>query len=196
VPHPSAWLAEMGMIRLGPDTTELLAQFRSWVVESGLVPERPDFAQDYLELGAVEFALGDRMVSSAQTEKPVGSALPVDILPNHLSLAFFKTNCGPFGEHRLKAPDELRHWDVFAFAGDMSKAELLGVRDINELATVEGMQGFIARLADRYEDAGLRPAMVDSGLLPSQGVVWFAKLALLRGEDPAQARNLQFAEYA
>ncbi len=196
MPHPSEWLAEMGMIHLEPGTPELLKQSRTWLVESGLAPERPDFAQDYVELGAVEFALSDRMVAATQDEKLAASALPVNIMPNHLNLSFFKTNCGPFGEHGHKAVDELQLWDMFAFAGDMSKAELLGVRGVNELATVEGMQDYIARLARRYGDAGLRTAVVDSGLLSAQGVVWFAKLALLRGEDPAQAQNLRFAEYA
>jgi hypothetical protein len=194
-PHPSEWLAEIGVARFGADATEFLLRYRAWSAERSLVTERPDFAQDYIELGAVEFALGPRIVSAALELQPVISlALPVDILPTHLGLAALKTNCGPFGEHGLKAPDELRPWDLFTFAGDMSKAELLQVRNVNELATLKSMEQFVARLAKRYEDAGLGPALVDSGLLSAQGVVWFAKLALLRGEDPAQARNLRFAE--
>jgi hypothetical protein len=196
VSHPSEWLVELGIIHLEPASAELLSRYDASMVERGLAPERQDFARDYVELGAVDFALGGRMIASAQDEKLAASALPVTITPSHLGLSLFKTNCGPFGEHGRKAPEELQPWDVFAFAGDMSKAELLGVRGVNELATVEGMQDFIARLARRYGDAGLSKAVVDSGLLAAQGVVWFAKLALLRGEDPAQAQNLRFAEYA
>ena len=193
--HPSEWLAEMRLARFGADAAEFLSRYRAWSAERSLVTERPDFAQDYVELGAVEFALAPRIVSAALELQPVISpALPVDILPTHLGLAALKTNCGPFVEHRRKAPDELQPWDMFTFAGDMSKAELLEVRNINDLATLKSMERFVARLAKRYEDAGLGPALVDSGLLSAQGIVWFAKLALLRGEDPSQARNLRFAE--
>jgi hypothetical protein len=96
-------------------------------------------------------------------------------------------------EHRQKARSELRPWDVFAFAGDMSKFELLGISDdINALADPKIMQAMVEALVDRYNRAGLGSRVVESGLLAIQGLVWFAKLALLRGEDYTEMQDLRF----
>jgi hypothetical protein len=97
-------------------------------------------------------------------------------------------------EHSRKDPSELKPWDVFTFAGDMSKVELLDIPgDVNALAEPGIMQYIIDKLAEQYIQAGFRSRVVESGLLDAQGLVWFAKLALLRGQDYTKMEGLQFA---
>jgi len=197
MPHPAEWLGEMGIARFEADGSKFPSLYHEWGGAHRPSANRPDFVQDYIELGAVEFALAPQIVSAALGARPATiPILPVDVSSEHLGLAGLKTNCGPFGEHKIKGLDDLRPWDVFAFSGDMSKAELLDAQDVNALANPYAMEHFIVELARRYRSAGLGPALVDSGVLAAQGVVWYAKLALLRGEDPTQAQNLRFTEYA
>jgi len=126
---------------------------------------------------------------------PPDRILPIYVSDSAAADAVYKTDCGPFMEHLQKERSQLRPWDIFTFAGDMSKVELLGYSDdINVLADPKVMQTAMEALAERYDRAGLGNRVVESGLLAAQGVVWFAKLTLLRGEDFTEAQNLQFAQ--
>jgi len=122
-------------------------------------------------------------------------AFPITVSHRAVADAIYKTDCGPFAEHRLKTSDELKPWDVFTFAGDMSKFELLGVSDdVNALADHKIMELMIDSLAEQYTRAGLGGRIVESGVLAAQGIVWFSKVTLLRGDDYTEARDLRFAE--
>jgi hypothetical protein len=200
---PSDWLRERGLIYFEPSAANTIWSYaREWAEnQTEYSTEAEKAFQSFIEFGAVDFALeplyrGD--ISAGEKGlltdfSPVERIFPVHVPDSAAADAVFKTNCGPFMEHTQKRPSELRPWDVFTFAGDMSKMELLGISgDVNVLADQEIMETTINALAERYTRAGLGDRVVESGLLATQGLVWFAKLALLRSEDYTNARHLNF----
>lgn len=183
LPPPSEWLKNIGIAEFIPSARESLSAYsRAWAERSGAEPDHATSFQAFTELEAVEFALMPLYRGSPTSDK--GTILPVLVTDRAAADALFKTDCGPFMEHVWKEQHELRPWDLFAFAGDMSKAELLGFsEDVNVLAEPEAMQYLLLQMAERYVQAGFRDRIVKSGLLAAQGLVWSAKLAVLRGED-------------
>jgi hypothetical protein len=202
-PLPSLWLSEIGLAEFAPSArsdVELYAQ--AWAQVRSEAATQEESFRAFIEFGAVEFALAPLYRGSLYTqqgqilasEPEPNQLFPIHISDNAVANAVYKTDCGPFMEHLWKDSSELRPWDVFAFAGDMSKLELLHISDdINTLADPGIMQIVVDGLAQRYIQAGLGSRVVESGLLDAQGLVWFAKLALLRGEDYTKMEGLQFA---
>lgn len=62
----------------------------------------------------------------------------------------------------------------------------------NALADPKLMEAMVDALTDRYTRVGLGERIVESGVLAAQGIIWFSKVAVLRGEDYTQARDLPF----
>jgi len=203
---PSDWLRNIGLAEFTPSAIGDIGLYaETWVGRE--VAHTEEF-RAFIELGAVEFALAPlyrgtlssgatRILEGIQQPNPV---FPVGVSDRNAADAIYKTNCGPFSEHSRKSREELRPWDVFAFAGDMSKFELLRRSgdvevsdDVNALSDPRIMQTALDALARRYTDAGLGSRVVESGLLAAQGLIWFAKLALLRGEDYTEAQDLPSA---
>jgi hypothetical protein len=180
---PSEWLSNIGVAEFAPLATNgIRAYSRAWAERRGADTDQEHSFQAFTEFEAVEFALMPLYRGSATSDE--GTILPVRVTDQAAADALFKTDCGPFMEHVWKERHQLRPWDLFAFAGDMSKAELLGFsEDVNVLAEPEAMQYLLQQLAERYTQAGLGDRIVTSGLLAAQGLVWSAKLAVLRGED-------------
>lgn len=194
---PSEWLREIGLAEFDRSAAADVGAYAAQFARSRGV----EFFQAFTEFGAAEYALAPLYHSglSAGGQFILGATsqayptFPVHVSDSDVSSAIFKTNCGPFDEHARKAPGQLRFWDVFAFAGDMSKIELMGFGDdVNALADPDRMEALIEALAERYQRAGVGDRVVESGLLAAQGLVWFAKLALLRGEDYTAAPSQRF----
>lgn len=203
-PLPSEWLRDIRLAEFTPSAiSDIDVYAHEWSVLRGAESNQQNSFQAFIELGAIEFALTPLYRGSLTLDKggkilenvpsPNQVIFPVHITDSVAADAIYKTDCGPFMEHSLKEEGELRPWDVFAFAGDMSKVELLGYSDnINALADPANMQALLEQLAERYRGAGLGDRIVESGLLAAQGLVWSAKLALLRGEDYTETRGLPF----
>jgi hypothetical protein len=203
-PLPSKWLRDRGLVEFASS-----ASASAWLYARGWAEARPERAgqhdsfQAFIELGATDFALaplyrGSLIVGEHQileNSSQPDLIFPIAVSDDNVADAVYKTDCGPFMGHEQKKQSELRPWDVFTFAGDMSKFELLGIGyDINVLADPKVMQAMMEALAGRYAEAGLGRRVVESGLLAAQGLVWFAKLALLRGEDYTDIRGLGFID--
>jgi hypothetical protein len=199
-PLPSEWLREIDLAEFAPSAKrDIEAYGHDWAGRPGVDPTERNRFQAFIEFGAVEFALmpfyrgglqlynhGNILENVPLPNPPI---FPVRVTDRDAADAIYKTDCGPFREHRMKEQYELRPWDVFAFAGDMSKAELLGfTENINVLAEPAIMQNLLTQLSERYSQAGLGDRVVESRLLAAQGFIWFAKLALLRGEDYTERR--------
>jgi hypothetical protein len=180
---PSEWLSNIGVAKFAPGATYGISAYsRAWAERSGADSDRENSFQAFNEFEAVEFAMMPLYRGSATADEE--TILPVHVTTEAAADALFKTDCGPFMEHVWKEQHQLRPWDLFAFAGDMSKAELLGFsEDVNVLAEPQAMEYLIQQMAERYIQAGLGDRIVKSGLLAAQGLVWSAKLAVLRGED-------------
>jgi hypothetical protein len=202
-PLPSEWLNRIGIVQFTqPAIDSIWSYAQAWAGTRAVYStEAEQSFRAFIELGAIEFALvplyrGDLSAGEKgllADISPVGRIFPVTVPDSAAADAIFKTDCGPFSEHRPKEQSGLRLWDVFTFAGDMSKFELLGFADkANALADHKVMQTQVDALAERYNAAGLSNRVVESGLLAVQGLVWFAKLALLRGEDYTDTRDLHF----
>lgn len=204
-PLPSRWLSEIGLAEFEASAINGITSYAQiWAAAREQADVAVDSFQAFVELGAVEFALapyfrrGVRFAGPNQMvlEPPQpNQVFPLQVGDEATADAIFKTDCGPFLEHARKAVDEIRPWDVFTFAGDMSKFELLlpGAGNVNVLADPKAMQGMMDALAQRYNRAGLGSQVVGSGVLAAQGIVWSAKLALLRGEDYTEIQHLDFA---
>ncbi len=203
-PLPSEWLRDKRVAEFTPSAlSDIDVYAHEWSVLRGVDSDQQNSFQAFIELGAVEFALTPLYRGSLALDKggmilenvppPNQVVFPVHVTDSVAADAIYKTDCGPFMEHSLKKESELRPWDVFAFAGDMSKVELLGYSDnINALADPATMQYLLEQLAERYRGAGLGERIVESGLLAAQGLVWSAKLALLRREDYTETSGLPF----
>jgi hypothetical protein len=200
---PSEWLSSIGVAKFALSGIGDIALYaRQWAEIRGEEATQEKSFRAFIEFGAVEFALaplyrgslpigGDLILKDLQ---PPELVFPVNVPDSAIADAIYETDCGPFFEHRTKAASQLRPWDVLAFAGDMSKLELLGLSDdINMLSDPKTMQGAIENLASRYARAGLGSRVVESRLLAAQGLIWFSKLALLRGEDYTETHDLPFA---
>ena len=195
---PSDWLSEIGLAQFDYSA---VANIQSYAEEFAR-DRGVEFFRAFLELGAADFALaplyprplpaGQRTILDKLQQPP--PSFPVSVSDIHVAYAIFKTNCGPFSEHPQKSPSELAFWDVFTFAGDMSKLELTGLTNVNNLADPANMQTLVDNLGKQYEEAGLGSPIVESGLMAAQGLVWFAKLAVLRGEDYTSAQGMSFAD--
>jgi len=192
---PSEWLSQLGIAEFETSASTALSSYAEYFAGS----RGGEFFRAFTEFGAVEFALAplyhsslkagaQRILNEAPEPYPV---FPVLVTYADVMNAIYKTNCGPFDEHGRKQPAELRSWDVFTFAGDMSKVEMLGFgNDVNSLADPVQMRALYYSLAQRYESADLGSRVVESGLLSATCLVWFAKLTLLRGEDYTAAQDL------
>lgn len=162
---------------------------------SGVGDMTPEFLADFVELGATEFALAIYFVHGLSTDATTFAPLegvpalsfPIPVFPGHVAMAIFKTDCGPFIEHGRKRPEEIQPWDVFLFSGDMSKAEVSQTTDL--LPRYEAITSLVETLSIRFTEVGLHDAVEESGLLAAQGLVWAARLALLRGEGADAVRN-------
>jgi hypothetical protein len=205
-PLPSQWLSQIGLAEFEPRARSDIELYAHAKAGGKFHPDsstQEESFRAFIEFGAVEFALAPLYHGGisipGQNRILEGEPLPNQVFPVHVSNsaaadAVYKTDCGPFAEHSRKDPSELRPWDVFTFAGDMSKVELLDIPgDINALAEPGIMQYVIDKLAEEYIQAGFRSRVVESGLLDAQGIVWFAKLAVLRGVDYTEMEGLQFA---
>ncbi len=198
-PLPSEWLRDEGLAQFTSSAKQDIEVYGDeWAARYGVDRHQQNPFQAFTELGAVEFALmplfrGGLILKAGgyileDVPSPEGAVFPVGVNGRAAADAIYKTDCGPFFECAWKEQVNLRPWDVFTFAGDMSKAELLGFSEnINVLAEPANMQYLVLQLADRYRRAGLGDRVVESGLLAVQGLVWLAKLALLRREDYTQA---------
>lgn len=201
LPLPSEWLNTRGLIQFTKPAIESIASYtQAWTTVRTAPTEAGQSFRTYIELGAIDFALAplyrDDPRGPTTGTAPADRIFPITVPDSAAADAIFKTDCGPFMEHEQKEPSELRPWDVFTFAGDMSKLELLGLNaDVNALADRKVMESLIDALAERYNAAGLGDRVVESGLLAVQGLVWFAKLALLRGEDYTDMRDLHIARF-
>ena len=202
-PLPSQWLREIGLAEFESSAiSDIQLYARAWAQTQAKAATEEDSFRAFIELGATEFAMAPLYRGGLSTEPgqmilsdapQPSQRFPIPVRNDNAADAVYKTDCGPFIEHSWKDPSQLKSWDVFTFAGDMSKFELLGVSDdINVLADPKVMETVVDELAGRYIRAGLGSRVVDSGLLAAQGLVWFAKAALLRGEDYTEAQNLQF----
>jgi hypothetical protein len=202
-PLPSQWLREIGLADFALSAVDDVGQYaRAWAQARAEEASQEDSFRAFIEFGAVDFALAPLYRGSLRTEQgqilrsrqQPNQVFPIRVSDSAVADAVYKTDCGPFMQHSRKDSSDLRPWDVFAFAGDMSKFELLRISDdINTLAEPGIMQAVVNTLAERYIQAGLGSRVVESGLLDAQGLVWFAKLALLRGEDYTKMEGLQFA---
>jgi len=201
--HAFDWLSMIGLADFQESARADAESYADTYYENfaGVRDEEPFRA--FIELGAVEFALaplyhnpirtGQGIILGNVQQPPPG--FPVSVSDRHVAYAIFKTDCGPFFEHSWKTPNEITLWDVFTFAGDMSKVELMGfANDVNTLANPDRMQALIDDLGRRYIEAGLGYPIVESGLLDAQGLIWFAKLAVLRGEDYMNVRGWRFTD--
>jgi hypothetical protein len=205
---PSEWLRDMGLAEFTPSAVrDIEAYGHAWSERHDIDPDQFNPFQAFIELGAVEFALVPMFGGSLRFDngvtilervpRPDRVVFPVQVTDRDAAYAIYKTDCGPFQEHKIKGQGELKSWDVFAFAGDMSKAELIGFsEDINVLAEPESMRSLMQQMANRYMQAGVGDRIVESGLLAAQGIVWFAKLALLRGEVDYVERSSSFINMA
>jgi hypothetical protein len=201
-PLPSEWLRDLGIATFAPSAISDIGLYaEGWARSRAAEPDQENLFRSFIEFGAVEFALepiyrGSLLVGQQRILEDMpayGEIFPISVSDTAAADSVYKTDCGPFSEHRQKNRSELRPWDVFTFAGDMSKVELLGYSDdVNRLADPEEMQNLIEGLSERYSRAGLGSRVVESGLLAAQGLVWFAKLALLREEDYTDTRGLRF----
>jgi hypothetical protein len=204
-PPPSQWFGEIGLADFDSSAvSDIQLYARAWAQSQGAGTTQEDSVRAFIELGATEFAMAplyrgglitgpDQMILSDTSQ--FDWSFPIRVSVDDAADAVYETDCGPFmDEHLMKASSALRPWDVFTFSGSMSKFELLAIsEDINTLADPKVMQAMVDGLAERYSRAGIGSRVVESGLLAAQGLVWFAKLALLRGEDYTQAQDLQFA---
>ena len=203
-PLPSQWLREIGLAEFAPSAiSDVRLYAQAWAqTRNEAVIEEESF-RAFIEFGATEFALAPLYRGSLHTEQgqilraapQPSQVFPIRVSDSAVADAVYKTDCGPFMEHSRKDPSELRPWDIFVFAGDMSKLELLGLSgdDVIEFAGPGNMQIVVDALAGLYNRAGLGSRVVESGLLAAQGLVWSAKLALLRGEDYTRMEGMQFA---
>ena len=204
-PPPSLWLREIGLAEFDSSAiSDIQLYAQAWAQTRAAGATEEDSVRAFIELGATEFAMaplyrgglstgpGQMILSDASQSD---WSFPIRVSTDDAADAVYETDCGPFmDEHLLKASRALRPWDVFTFSGSMSKFELLAISDdINTLADPKVMQTMVEALAERYIRAGIGSRVVESGLLAAQGLVWFAKLALLRGEDYTHAQGLQFA---
>jgi hypothetical protein len=194
-PPPSGWLNDIGIAEFAPEAVRLIAVYsQTWAQVRSEVSAQEESFRAFIEFGAVEFALAPLYDGAGEARRTPNQILPIKVSDSAAADAIFKTDCGPFMEHAQKLPSELKPWDIFAFAGDMSKLELLGLsEDINALADPKNMEFAVTELAMRYDRAGFGDRIVESGILAAQGLIWFAKLAVLRQEDYTEAQNLKFA---
>jgi hypothetical protein len=146
----------------------------------------PDQLINLIELNAAEMALfssTEFIDTVVQAQHEV--SLPIPVTSRELVFALFKTNCGPFFEHGSKALDEIKLWDVFLFAGDMSKFEWLTPSLApQDLARDEGVESFVGALRDRYRAVG--GALIE--LTELQAFLWRAKVQVLIREPLADVR--------
>jgi hypothetical protein len=203
-PLPSQWLSEFGVAEFAESAVSNIEQYaRGWAFVRSEQSEAEDSFRSFIELGAAEFALaplyrGELTVQGGPWVlaglPPAELGLPVHVDDRAAADAIYKTDCGPFMEHLRKDSSQLKPWDVFTFAGDMSKFELLSLTsDVNALADPKVMDGAVSAMAERYINAGLGVRVVESGLLAAQELVWSTKLAVLRGTDYTHPRDLNFA---
>lgn len=202
-PRPSEWLSDMSIAEYTVSATSAVATYAgTWAVRAEALATEQDSFGAYCELCAAEFALaplyrgsldlpGELLFSPEQIEN---AALPVQVTRRHAEDAIYKTDCGPFMEHQTKALREIRPWDVFAFAGDMSKLELLGFAgDVNAIADPMTMDGFLRALAERYgRTERVAGQIVNSGLLAAHGAIWLGKISLLHGVQSAPIDDVPF----
>jgi hypothetical protein len=160
MPLPSEWLSDIGLAKFTHSAISDIEQYASaWAEARGETdPEQHSFWA-FTELEAAEFAMAPLYRGSffAGRNEILGDMLPpshrfpVQVGDLDAADAIYKTDCGPFLEHSRKNPWELRPWDIFAFAGDMSKFELvLGSYDVNILADPRTMQTTLEELGERY----------------------------------------------
>lgn len=184
------WLQGLGVAQLVDSADALSQSYAStWAVSRGLRRSAVPEMLGLVELGAIEFALSPYFLhfpvpdgTAFQLSNILATPLsfPIAVGPLFVLPSIFKTDCGPFIEHSRKAPEDIKPWDVFLFAGDMSKAEIWELSDL--LPDYGAVSRLTSRLANSYEAVGLGPSIVDSGLLVAQGLVWASRLALLRNE--------------
>ena len=111
---PSDWLSEIGLARF---ENSAVANIQSYVEEFRGAHDA-EFFRAFLELGAVDFALAplyQQRPFQARTasewnfldklQQPFPS-FPVSVSDTDVAYAIFKTNCGPFSEHRPKQVEE------------------------------------------------------------------------------------------
>lgn len=199
LPLPSEWFREIGVAEFESSAVQLIEGYaRVWAESKDEQSDTETGFRAFIELGAVEFSMaplfGRNLVPGQPLDKPLRpwQLLPLTIDDNAAAQAILKTDCGPFSEHSRKSTADLKPWDLFTFAGDMSKLELLGISDINVLADSGRMEGLVDDLSGRYRQSGLGGHVVESGLLATEAFVWAVKLALLRGDDYTNAASLAF----
>lgn len=170
----ASWLEEHGVFNFAEVSSEVAEAFAGG--NSQLV--------DLIELNAAELALVrthspqtfGRLPDAPRLEVPDVS-FPIRVNDADLALAVLKTDCGPFFEHGPKSARGIEPWDVFLFAGDMSKLDWLSRTPRGRRFAAANLTGFVAQLQQAYEPFG--PGL--KRLAEIQGVLWLAKSTVLSG---------------
>jgi len=141
-------------------------------------PRLRQFTYDFTMLSAAEYMLAPAFANPVETEFRLPLHEPIAVAPFAVLTALAKADCGWTDLHGIKAnPDAVRPWDILLFAGDMAKAELLGVGDVHDPELVDKLVwGIESMHANSVAQQG--HSIAERGLVRMQGVLWKTKLAL------------------